>query len=83
MLSFEIKDFKGPARDFMKKLKLIKAALSLGGVETTICDPATTSHRTVSREIRERLGIKNSLLRLSVGIEDSEDLIEDLSNALA
>ena len=83
MLSFEIKDYTGPAADFMKKLRLVNAALSLGGVETTICDPATTSHRTVSKEIRKRLGISDGLLRLSVGIEDSEDLIEDLSNALS
>jgi cystathionine beta-lyase len=80
MLSFEIKDT--PAQAFMKRLKLIKAALSLGGVETTICDPATTSHAKVSVQVRKRLGISDNLLRLSVGIENKDDLIEDIRQAL-
>ncbi|MBI5099004.1 MAG: GNAT family N-acetyltransferase [Nitrospirae bacterium] len=80
MLSFELKDM--PALAFMKQLKLIKAALSLGGVETTICDPATTSHQKVSEEVRKRLGISGNLLRLSVGIENLDDLIEDIQQAL-
>ncbi|RJQ49918.1 MAG: PLP-dependent transferase [Nitrospiraceae bacterium] len=80
MLSFEIKDT--PAQAFMKRLKLIKAALSLGGVETTICDPATTSHQKVSEEVKKRLGISDNLLRLSVGIENKDDLIEDIRQAL-
>lgn len=80
MLSFELKDITAHA--FMKRLKLIKAALSLGGVETTICDPATTSHQKVSAEVRKRLGISDNLLRLSVGVENKDDLIEDLGRAL-
>ncbi len=80
MLSFELKDLK--AMDFMKRLRLIKAALSLGGVETTICDPATTSHQKVSGEVRKRLGISDNLLRLSVGIENLDDLIADIQQAL-
>ncbi|MBI5409161.1 MAG: PLP-dependent transferase [Nitrospirae bacterium] len=80
MLSFEPKDMT--AQTFMKRLKLIKAALSLGGVETTICDPATTSHQKVSVEVRKRLGISDNLLRLSVGIENKDDLLEDLRQAL-
>lgn len=80
MLSFELKDIS--AIDFMKRLKLIKATLSLGGVETTICDPATTSHQKVSPEVRKRLGISDNLLRLSVGIESAEDLIGDIQQAL-
>lgn len=80
MLSFELKDVT--AMDFMKRLRLIKAALSLGGVETTICDPATTSHQKVSREVRNRLGISDNLLRLSVGIENLDDLVEDIQQAL-
>jgi cystathionine beta-lyase/cystathionine gamma-synthase len=82
MLSFEIKESLGTAHSFMSRLKLIKPALSLGGIETTICDPATTSHAKVSLEIRQRLGITDGLMRLSVGIEDIEDLVEDLGKAL-
>jgi cystathionine beta-lyase/cystathionine gamma-synthase len=82
MLSFEIKDSLGTAYCFMNKLKLIKPAGSLGGIETTICDPASTSHQKVSPEIRKRLGITDGLMRLSVGIEDADDLIEDLALAL-
>ena len=80
MLSFELKDTT--AIDFMRRLRIIKPALSLGGVDTTICDPATTSHQKVSGDVRKRLGISANLLRLSVGIESVEDLIEDLQHAL-
>lgn len=80
MLSFELKDVR--AVEFMRHLRLIKAALSLGGVETTICDPATTSHQKVSSEVRKRLGISDNLLRLSVGIENLGDLIEDIRQAI-
>ena len=80
MLSFELKDSTATA--FMHRLKLIKAALSLGGVETTICDPATTSHAKVTKEVRDRLGISDNLLRLSVGIENRDDLVDDILQAL-
>jgi cystathionine beta-lyase len=83
MLSFEVRNSTLSAVDFMKKLKLIKPAVSLGGIETTICDPATTSHAKVSAEIRARQGITDNLLRLSVGIENAEDLIKDIRQALA
>jgi cystathionine beta-lyase len=82
MLSFELNVQAGSAREFMGRLHLIKAALSLGGVETTICDPATTSHRKIPEDVRKRLGISDGLLRLSVGIEDCDDLIAELSAAL-
>jgi cystathionine beta-lyase/cystathionine gamma-synthase len=82
MLSFEIKGSLGSAQTFMARLKLIKSALSLGGIESTICDPASTSHRKVSAEVRKRQGITEGLMRLSIGIEDAADLIEDLENAL-
>ena len=65
----------------MRKLKLIKPAVSLGGIETTICDPARTSHAKVSAKVRTRQGITDNLLRLSVGIENIDDLIEDLRQA--
>jgi cystathionine beta-lyase len=78
MLAFELDDqIVEPG-----KLQLIKPALSLGGVETIICAPVTTSHQKMSDEERSKLGITDSLLRLSVGIEDVEDLIEDVEQAL-
>jgi cystathionine beta-lyase/cystathionine gamma-synthase len=82
MLSFEIKESLCTAQTVMANLKLIKPVLSLGGIESAICDPATTSHRKVSAEVRKRQGITEGLMRLSIGIEDVADLIEDLENAL-
>jgi cystathionine beta-lyase len=64
-------------------LRLITPALSLGGVETLICSPAETSHAKISAEERKRIGISDALLRLSVGIENAEDLMADLDQALA
>jgi cystathionine beta-lyase len=61
---------------------LIQPAVSLGGVETTICSPAQTSHVKISAAERARIGITDRLLRLSVGIEAPEDLIADLQQAL-
>jgi len=81
MLSFVL-DGSIPQRQFLRKLKLITPAVSLGGVETLICCPAETSHIRISAEERDRIGIPDSLLRLSVGIENVEDLIEDLEKAL-
>jgi cystathionine beta-lyase/cystathionine gamma-synthase len=81
MLSFELEGTVDTDR-FLHALKLIKPALSLGGVESTICAPATTSHAKVSAEVRRRLGISDGLLRLSVGIEHSDDLIVDLEQAM-
>jgi|WetSurSiteA1Bulk_404760.scaffolds.fasta_scaffold02870_3 cysteine-S-conjugate beta-lyase len=80
MLSFELKSQDNTA--FQKRLKLIKPSMSLGGVETIICAPAITSHRLVPKKQREEEGIRDNLLRLSVGIEETEDLIRDLEQAL-
>lgn len=81
MLSFEFVSPEMSADTFMKNLKLIKPAVSLGGIETTICDPARTSHAKVSAEVRARQGITDNLLRLSVGIENVDDLIDDFRQA--
>ena len=81
MLSFELNGPDMPADAFMKKLNLIKPAVSLGGTESTICDPARTSHAKVSAEVRARQGISDGLMRLSVGIENVDDLIEDIKQA--
>ena len=81
MLSFELK--KGlDASLFQKKLKLIKASMSLAGVESTILSPTLTSHALLSPEEREEQGISDGLLRFSVGIEEKEDLIADIEQAL-
>ncbi len=81
MLSFELK--KGlDASLFQKKLKLIKPSMSLAGVESTILSPTLTSHALLSPEERKDQGINDGLLRFSVGIEEKEDLIADLEQAL-
>jgi cystathionine beta-lyase/cystathionine gamma-synthase len=82
MLAFEVKPKAVTADAVQRKLQLIRPAASLGGVETTICAPAQTSHAKMPRPDRERLGITDALLRLSVGIEHYEDLIGDLNQAL-
>ncbi|MEM7160969.1 MAG: PLP-dependent aspartate aminotransferase family protein [Bacteroidota bacterium] len=79
MLSFEI---NGDPIHFQKRLELICPVMSLGGVETTICSPALTSHRLLTKEKRLDFGIRDNLLRLSVGIENTEDLINDIEQAL-
>lgn len=83
MLSFELDEHAIDPTRFMKKLRLITPALSLGGVETIICSPAATSHAKISDEERTELGITAGLLRLSVGIEDTADLTADIEQALS
>jgi cystathionine beta-lyase len=57
--------------------------VSLGGIESTICAPAVTSHAKISADERNRIGISDSLLRLSVGIEQADDLLEDIEQAMS
>jgi len=83
MLSFELQGDAVSSDRFLRKLKLITPAVSLGGVETIICRPADTSHSKMTAEERKRIGVSDSLLRLSVGIENVEDLIEDIENAFS
>ena len=82
MLSFELDEGRVRAGDFLRRLKLIRPAVSLGGVDTIICAPCETSHAKMSAEERRRIGVSDALLRLSVGIEHVEDIVEDLSQAL-
>lgn len=79
MLSFEV---KGDPDKFVKRLKLVKRAISLGGVETTISSPVKTSHAKLTVEERASVGISDRLLRLSVGIEEAKDIINDIKQAL-
>ncbi len=82
MLSFRIKDFnKKQTIKFLEKLHLFTLAESLGGVESLCGHPATMTHASIPVEEREKSGVTDSLIRLSVGIEDVDDLIEDLKNA--
>jgi len=70
------------ALGFVKKVKLFALAESLGGVESLIGHPATMTHAAIPKEDREKSGVVDSLIRLSVGIEDADDLLEDLNQAL-
>lgn len=82
MLSFELGAANADSARFVRALKIIKPAVSLGGIESTICAPAVTSHAKMSAEERRRVGISDSLLRLSTGIEQADDLIEDIEQAM-
>lgn len=82
MLSFELRGGVQAAKDFMKKTTLPVKAPSLGGVETLLTLPSTTSHAGMQPEERQALGITDGLIRMSVGIEATEDIIEDFEAAL-
>ncbi|MBP1839958.1 cystathionine beta-lyase [Formosa algae] len=81
MLSFELNNDLD-ALIFQKELKLIKATMSLAGVESTMLSPYMTSHGSLSQEERDRIGITNGLIRFSLGIESKADLIRDIKQAL-
>jgi cystathionine beta-lyase/cystathionine gamma-synthase len=83
MISFTLKGNKlEDALEIVKKVELFALAESLGGVESLIGHPATMTHASIPKEVREQSGVVDSLIRLSVGIEDAEDLIYDLEKAL-
>lgn len=83
MISFELKGGVEQARKFMKNLKIPVIASSLGGVESLVSMPIETSHRSIERQKRIEMGIGDGLIRFSSGIEDTEDLIADIQDALA
>ena len=82
IISFELKGTANDAKQFLEKLKLFALAESLGGVESLIELPAVMTHASVAKEVREQIGISDTLIRVSVGIEDTKDLIDDLKQAL-
>ena len=81
MLSFEVESFE-KAREVLNRFRLMALAESLGGVETLVCHPATMTHASVPPERRAKIGLSDSLIRISAGIEDIDDLTADLAQAL-
>jgi len=82
IISFELKGDISAAVRFLESLKIISIAESLGAVESLIEHPATMTHSSVPESERSKIGISNTLIRLSVGIEDVNDLIGDIKQAL-
>ena len=82
MLSFEVEGTGEDARRVSESLRLFALAPSLGGVESLVCLPVLTSHAMISAEHRQKMGVTDQLIRLSVGIENVNDLIADLAHAL-
>ena len=83
IVTFFIKGGLEAARKFLERVKVFSLAESLGGVESLIEHPAIMTHASLPKEIREKIGISDELIRVSVGIENIDDLIDDLKNALA
>lgn len=81
MISFELVDGYDIEK-FFESLKLIMLAESLGGVESLVCHPSTMTHASIPEEIRKKVGITDGLIRLSIGIEDIDDILEDIDNAI-
>ena len=81
MLSFELKGGLAECKKLLKKLRVFTVAESLGGVESLIEHPASMTHASVPRERRLQLGVSDGLIRVSTGVEDAEDLLEDLERA--
>ena len=82
MISFELKGGAEAGERLVNRIQICSLAVSLGDVRTLICHPASTTHLQVPSEVRARSGIKDGLVRLSVGLEDAEDIIADLDQAL-
>ena len=81
MISFTLKEGYD-YREFFASTRLIVLAESLGGVESLLCHPASMTHASIPAEIRAKVGITDNLIRLSVGIEYANDLIDDLARAI-
>jgi methionine-gamma-lyase len=82
MLSFELKDGLEGGIRCMNKLKLCLRTVSLGTCETLLCHPASMTHFGVAKEQREQYGITDGLIRMSVGLENAMDIVNDLDQAL-
>ena len=82
MLSFELKE-DYDIRTFFASLQLVALAESLGGVESLVCHPASMTHASIPPEVRQKIGITDGLIRLSVGIEAIDDILADIQQAIA
>jgi cystathionine gamma-lyase len=82
MISIKLAGGIPAAKSFMTRTKLFSLAESLGGVESLVCHPATMTHASIPKDVREARGVDDGLIRLSVGIEDVADLRTDLERAL-
>lgn len=82
IISIELGSYE-KAVSFCNGLKIFQIAESLGGVESLVCHPVSMTHGSVPKELRDKFGLTDGLVRLSVGIEDGEDLMEDINNALS
>jgi methionine-gamma-lyase len=78
-----VKGGKAAAFKVLNGLSVFKLAVSLGGTESLMCHPATTTHSGVPKEIRDRIGVSDATIRVSIGIENADDLIADLTQAFA
>jgi len=83
MVSFEVNGGMNEVNDVLRRVKVFSLAESLGGIESLICHPVTMTHASMNPELREKAGINERVIRISVGIEDVNDLIEDLDQALS
>ena len=81
MISFELKE-NYDIQKFFSSLNLIMLAESLGGVESLVCHPSSMTHASIPSEIRKKIGITDSLIRFSLGIEHKKDIIDDLEKAI-
>ena len=82
MISFELYENYN-IKKFFKALKLVALAESLGGVESLVCHPASMTHASIPYEVRQKVGITDGLIRLSIGIESIDDILADLEQAIA
>jgi cystathionine beta-lyase/cystathionine gamma-synthase len=82
MVSFEIVGGKKAIESFLRKVKVFSLAESLGGVDSLVEHPATMSHASMPEDFRKKVGITEDLIRLSIGLENIDDLKEDLEQAL-
>ncbi len=83
MVSFQVKGGLADVKRVVQRFKIFTFAVSLGAVESLVSHPSSLTHVSIPSELREERGLRETLLRLSVGIEDSEDLLADLDQALA
>ena len=82
MFSFEIDGGREAAHGLLDALELIDISNNIGDTKTLMCHPASTTHSSLTAETRETMGVSEGMLRISVGLEDPQDLIEDLDQAL-